>query len=123
MSRRGERGQATVEFAILLPSVMIVVLVLLQILLVARDATSLTSATRAAARAALVGDDLDSVRDAARNESRLDPARLTITVSGGSASGDLATVRATYRAPTNVPLVGSFVDDVVLTERFVVRIE
>lgn len=114
-----DRGQATVEFALLLPLVVVVVLVVLQILSVARDAVALTAAARAGARAAMVEADVGAIRAAAAGETRLAPGRLTLAVRG-AAPGGLVVVTATYRAPTDVPLVGAFVGDVTLTERFTV---
>ncbi len=57
---------------------------------------------------------------AARRETRLDPARLSVAVSGDTSPGGLVTVMTTYRSPTELPLVGRFTPDVVLREKFVV---
>ncbi|HPB44227.1 MAG: pilus assembly protein [Microthrixaceae bacterium] len=119
-ARRGQRGQATVEMALVLPVLILGILIVLQILLVARDAASLTAATRAAARAAMVDDD---PVEAALHERHLDRSRLRVEVSGTAAAGELITVSATYRSPTGLAVVGRFVGDVTLTERFTVRKE
>ncbi|NLA34570.1 MAG: hypothetical protein GX868_02655 [Actinobacteria bacterium] len=111
------------ELALILPVVVIVVLAVFQVLVVARDAASLTAATRSAARAAIVGAEGDELRSAALRERRLVPTRLVVTRSGGSVSGELTSVSATYRAPTNVPIVGRLVGDITLQERFVVQVE
>jgi len=120
MSRPGVGGQATVEVALALPLVAVVLLVVLQIALVERDAVALTAAARAAARRVMVDPGVAGARDAAVRETRLDARRLSVTVSGDTAVGGYATVVVRYRSPTDVPLVGSFVGDVELGERFVV---
>lgn len=121
--RRREAGQATVELALVLPLIVIVVLAVAQVLVVARDAAALTAATRAAARAAIVGAEGGELRTAALHERRLVPSRLSVSRGGGTAPGDLVTVSASYRSSTEVPIVGRFVGDVTLEERFVVQRE
>lgn len=51
LTRRGERGQATVEFAILLPLVLVVLIALVQVALLAYVQLDVTHAAREAARA------------------------------------------------------------------------
>jgi Flp pilus assembly protein TadG len=116
----GVRGQATVELAIALPLVAVVLLVVLQLALVTRDAVALTGAARAASRRAVVDADPASARASAVRESRLDPSRMAVSLSGDAAPGGYVTVVVRYRAPTDVPLVGAFVGDVALTEHLVV---
>ena len=61
MSGRGgragaDRGQSTVEFALVLPLVVMVLLLVVQVGLVVRDQVLVVHAAREAARAAAVGD-------------------------------------------------------------------
>jgi TadE-like protein len=119
----GDTGQSTVELAMIMPVVAILLLVVLQILSVSRDAVALTTATRAAARQAMVDPAAAPVRRAAASETRLVAGRLSVTIGGDTAPGGLVTVTVRYRAPTDVSVVGRFVGDVVLTERFVAMVE
>ncbi|MEI2652115.1 MAG: hypothetical protein V9G12_08160 [Microthrixaceae bacterium] len=43
-----------------------------------------------------------------------------MSIGGSTEPGGYATVTVRYSSPTDVPLVGAFVDDVALSERFVV---
>jgi Flp pilus assembly protein TadG len=56
---RGERGQATVELALLLPVIATLVLLVVQSAMVARDQLLVTHAAREAARAAAVDPGVD----------------------------------------------------------------
>lgn len=117
---RDQRGQATVELALVLPFVLTIVLALVQVGLVARDAVRVTHAARSGARAAAVGFDDESVRRAAVDGSGLAPARLSVVV--WRADG-WVTVEVTYRCPTDVPLVGTVAPAVVLRDQLTMRLE
>lgn len=117
-----ERGQATVELALVLVVATVTILAVAQVLAVARDANALVAATRAAAREAMLGTDATGLRSVALGEHRLDPDRLAVGVSPAP-PGDYATVVLTYRVPTDVPIVGRFIGDVTLREEMVVLVE
>ena len=123
MGRRSDRGQATVELALVLPVLVAVILISLQVVAVMRDSMALGGAGRAAARRAIVEPDLERVRSAAVAETRLDPSRLVVEVDGEDAPGGFATVTLTYRSPSEMALVGRLIGDITLTETFVVRRE
>ena len=75
-SDRGSVGSATVEFALVLPLVLVVVLALVQVGLLVRDRLLVEAAARAGARAAAVQDDPDAIASAALAAAPgLDPAR------------------------------------------------
>lgn len=120
MSDGSERAQATVEMALVMPLVVLMLLVALQVVAVMRDAVALTSAARAGARRAMVDPAPGSVRSAVTGETALVARRLGVSVAGGNTAGDEVTVTVTYRSPTDVPIVGAFVGDVDLEERFIV---
>lgn len=105
--RERQRGQATVELALLLPVVVGLVLVALQVGLVMRDQLLVVHAARDAARAAALA------RGAAPPPAPagLDDARLTITTA---VEGELVRARASYRSPVVVPLLDGLIGDVTL---------
>src|SRR5213593_4457747 len=93
LTGRLERGSATVEFALVLPLVLVVVLGLVQVGLVVRDRLLVEAAARAAARAAAVQDDLAAIDAAAfQAAAGLDPARGRVDVARSGSRGDPVTV-------------------------------
>ena len=104
-ARRTEQGQATVEFALVVPIIVLVVLLLIQTVLFGIDAVWVVGAAREAVRAAAVGrDDAGVAEAAARGGGGLDPSRLVITtVPDPPQSGKLVTVTVTYRSRLAVP--------------------
>ena len=117
---RGSRGQATVEFAFLLPLVVLAALAVIQVGLVVRDQMGVVHAAREAARAASV--DRDPVRAGARRKSHAAACRRggrrAPTASGGEIS---VTVR--YHSVTNLPLVGVLFPDPDLRASSTMRVE
>ena len=118
--RRDQRGQATVELALLLPFVCALVLLVVQVALVARDQLLLATATREAARVAAVDGDPAAARAAGQRATDLDPRRLFLTVEGPDDHGLLA-VHARYRVPVVVPLLAWLRPEVDLAADLVVR--
>jgi len=124
--RRGptrEGGQATVELALLLPVVLLLLLAVLQLGLLARDVVLVTHASREAARAAATDPRPAAAREAARASGGLDPRRLDVEVTGRAEPGSRVRVEVTYRAPTSVPLVGSLLADRRLRSAATMRVE
>ena len=101
-----ERGSAAVEFALVLPLLLIVTLGLVQVGLLARDQLLVVQASRAGAREAAINPDSSAARNAAvRSAGGLDGSRMVVTVSVGSALGEPVTVAVSYEAPVSVPLL------------------
>jgi Flp pilus assembly protein TadG len=115
VTRRGDRGQSTVELALLLPLVAILILLVLQFGLVIRDQLMVVHAAREAARAAAVtdGDPTAAARSGAERSGSLDPARLDLTTTPTDRDERISVV-VRYRSSTDVPLVGSLLPDVDL---------
>src|SRR4051794_19950096 len=86
--RRGrDRGQSTVELALVLPAVLVLALALVQIGLVVRDQVRVTHAAREAARAAAVTPDPDGARRAAEQSGGLVADRLDVITTGRGGRG------------------------------------
>jgi Flp pilus assembly protein TadG len=101
-----DHGSATVEFALVLPLVFVVVLGLVQVGLVVRDRLLVEAAARAGARAAAIQDDPDAISQAAMAAAPgLDPARAQVSVARAGSRGDPVTVHIAYDDPFRVPLV------------------
>jgi Flp pilus assembly protein TadG len=116
---RSERGQATVEFALVLPVLVLLLMLVFQVALVARDQVLTVQAARAAAREAAVGADTARVNGAAR--ATLRGAEVSVTSRG--AIGEPVVVQVRYRSHTDLPLIGPLVPDPQLTVRAVMRRE
>lgn len=117
VGRTGDRGQATVEFALVLPVAALLVLGIVQVVAVARDQLTVEYAAREAARAAAVAaDPAAAAEEAAAAAVRLAPLDVSVEMStGGPVRVDrvervIATVR--YRSSTDVPLIGRLVGPV-----------
>jgi len=120
-----DRGQASVELALLLPVVLLLLLAVLQVALLARDVVLVTHAAREAARAAATDPRPSVARAAALAASGLEPSRLTVTttVRGRDPSTRRVRVEVAYRAPTAVPLVGAIVADRTIRTTATMRVE
>src|SRR5437867_1181977 len=106
LTGRLERGSATVEFALVLPLVLVVVLGLVQVGLVVRDRLLVEAAARAGARAAAVQDDPAAIEGAAMVAAPgLDAARADVAVARSGSRGDPVTVHVVYDDPLRVPFV------------------
>ncbi|MEL7209867.1 MAG: TadE/TadG family type IV pilus assembly protein [Actinomycetota bacterium] len=116
----GDHGQATVELALVTPLLVLLLLTIVQVGVVTRDQVLVVHAARAGARAAAVEPESRVAVEAAHGAGQLDPARMSVDLV--ATAGEVrVTVR--YRAPTNVPLVGSMVGEVELQASAVFRRE
>ena len=120
---REDGGQASVELALVLPLVMMVLLAVVQVGLLVRDQILVVHAAREAAREAAVDPSPDAPKRAAVASSTLAESRLTVTSSGRGAAGSRVRVDVAYRAPTAVPLLGAAVGDLTLRASATMRVE
>ncbi len=114
MRHRIERGQATVELALVLPVVAVVAMALLDLGLVLRDNVLCVHAAREAARALAVGEDPVS---AARRRSGLGSA---LSVSADASTGT-ATVELDLAA--RLPVLGRLLRGAKLRQSATMRME
>ncbi len=121
--RERDRGQAAVELALLLPVVVLLLLAVLQVGLVARDVVLVTHASREAARAAAADAAPGAALTAARRSSGLEEDRLDVRVSGRGDAGSRVRVVVTYRAPTDVPIIGALLGDRTIRSSATMRVE
>lgn len=117
----GEPGQATVELALLLPVVAVIALFVVQLALVVRAQILTVQVAREAARAAAVDPRPDAARRAA-GAPGLDPSALRVEVQR-QAGKRLVHVVITYRARTDVSLVGAALPDITVRAEATMRTE
>lgn len=120
---RDDRGQSTVELALVLPVVLVLAFALVQIGLVVRDQVLVVHAAREGARAAAVSPDPMSPRHAADRNSGLAGDRLQVTSTGRAGPGSRVQVSVVYRSVTDLPLVGPLLPDLTLTAEATMRVE
>lgn len=118
-----ERGQSTVELALVLPVIVVLLLAILQVGLVARDVVLVTHAAREAARAAAVEAEPGAARRAAASSSGIDPERLRVSVETPPGPPRRTRVVLRYRSATSVPLVGALLGDLTLRGAATMRVE
>lgn len=123
---RGERGQSLVEFTIILPILLLLLLGILQFGVVFNNYITLTDAVRAGARQAAVGRSVADPVGSAVSRVRasavgLDQAQLGVTVTSAWTQGADVTVTATY--PYSISLIGLVVRNGTLTSKSTERVE
>jgi len=106
----GAAGQATVEFALVLPLVVALALAIVQVAVIVRDQILTVHAAREAARVASVDADPGHARAAATRVL----AGVDVDIGPRPAVGQPINISVRFRAPTDVPLLGALVPDLVL---------
>ena len=133
--RSGERGQAMVEFAIVVPILLVLVFGIIQFGIVFNHSLTLTDAVRAGARQGAVSRTLPGGAGAAfaATEARVrsaaqgslsdagDPTALVVTVTSTFAQGSDVTVKASY--PYTISLLGLPVKQGRFTSETTERVE
>jgi hypothetical protein len=119
----GERGQTTVELALCLPLVALLLAAVVEIAMVAADQARLMHAAREAARVAVVDDDAVEIRAAAEGGG-LDGIELAVTPRRDlRRQGDPLTVHLRYKPPARTPIVGVLMHRITLRAEATMRIE
>jgi len=116
---RGEHGQSTVEFAFLLPLIVLAALAVIQVGLVVRDQMGVVHAAREAARAASVDRDPGAASLAAHRSL----PGASVDVGARPKLGGEITVTVEYHSVTNLPLVGALFPDPDLRASATMRVE
>ena len=115
-----EEGQSTVEFALVLPLVLILILGLLQIGVLVRDQIMVLGAAREGVREAIVTPDHGAISAAASNAAP--GLKLSVQVNRGSERGEPARVNVSA-PPVQLPLIGEIVSGMTLKASATMRIE
>lgn len=120
---RDERGQSTVELALCLPIVVIILAIVVQIGVIAIDRVKVWHAAREAARVAAVDPDTEAIRRAAESAG-LEPLELVIEPEDlYRRQGEPVTVEVSYSPSTRVPVLGSLFRGLELDAKASMRIE
>ena len=126
MERAGkgaERGQSTVELALLLPVLALLLAALVEIGLLVGDQGRLWHAAREAVRIAVVDPDISDIEEAAERGG-LRPIEVTVEPEPHlRRQGDPLTVTLVHRPARRIPLVDRLLERTELTARATMRIE
>jgi Flp pilus assembly protein TadG len=122
---RGERASAAVEFALVLPLILIMGLALLQVGLLVKDQLIVSGSARAGGREAAVTIDDDRVRQVALDAAvGLQAANVEIVIERQGGAGAPVGVTIRYHDAVAISLVDwLFPDDITLSSRAVFRQE
>lgn len=115
--RRGDAGQAAVEFALALPIVVVFTLGLLMVGLAVRNELAVELAAREAARAASVSADPGAAQAAADRAVTL-PVEVSVVDDGTT-----VTVTATYTDPGGIAVLGALIGPTTHTATVTMSIE
>jgi len=118
-----DRGQATVEVALLVPLMAVLVLVVVQVGVLVHDQLLVMAAAREAVRAGAVSGAEADTRAAAGSTGGLDPGRLEVAVSRGPGEGGTVRVVLRYVSRTDVPVAGALLPDVTVSATASMRSE
>lgn len=104
-----DSGQATVEFALVLPLVMLIFAAGIHLVAYSRNQILVVNSARAAARVAMTTGSADAIDKAGREASPgLVPDRLSFEIEGERRQGGLVRVRARYRYEVRIPIFEEF---------------
>lgn len=117
-----DHGQASVELALCLPVIAVLLLLVVQAGLIVADQVAVVQAAREAARRASVDPDPDAARRSALG-GRLVPGRTTVTIERVAGDPELVRARVRHRAATDVPIIGPLLPDVDLDASAVMAVE
>lgn len=100
-----DSGQATVEFALVLPLAMLLLATGVVLVAHSRNQVLVLNSARAAARVAMTNSSMDAITRVGREASpELQPDRLSFEVEGERIPGKLVRVRAKYSSNIRFPL-------------------
>lgn len=124
---RSEKGQSTVELALILPVLMMLLMGMLDFGVTLHAYLALEHSGREAARAASIGKSDAEVIEVARNAFSLEDHKMTVHLSPSQANrkrGVYATVTLSYPIDFLTPMIGRFFPSpFVISNHTVMRVE
>lgn len=115
---KDQKGQALVEFAIVLPILLLLVMGILQFGMMLNSYLTIENAAREGARTGIIGSSDSEIQNLIISTSpNLDPAKLKVTITPSGAvrkPGDTLTVKVTYNYELIVPIISNLFNDVVV---------
>lgn len=123
-----KKGQSAVEFALLLPILLLLILGVFELSRVLNAGLVINHASREAARyAALGGSDLEVLTVVTDQSNNLDTSNMTVTITPAQTSrdsGENVTIKIDYKIEFITPFIGSILgDDFVISGDTTMRVE
>ena len=118
LTRNGERGAAAIEFALVLPILIMLVFGIIEFSRGYNAKTELTGAVREGARALALGKSTGEAQTATIDAAPgldLDAGDISTTPCPAGGADGSAEVTATYAVPYNIPLVSEGTFDISVT--------
>lgn len=115
---KNHKGQALVEFAIILPVILLLVMGIFQFGMMLNSYLTIENASREGARAGIVGSSDAEIQELIIAISPiLDPLNVTVDITPNETdrgSGDTLTVKVTYNYKLTVPIISSLFNNVIV---------
>jgi Flp pilus assembly protein TadG len=118
-----DRGQATLELALCLPVVALVLAAAVEVGAVASDQARLWHSAREAARIAAVDPDLRDIAAAARHSGLENVSIVVRPAAPYRIQGDPVTVELSYGPQASILLLAPVIDHMTLSARATMRVE
>jgi len=127
-SLRNENGQSLVEFAIMLPVLLLLLMGILEFGLILNSYLTINNSAREAARLGIVAGSNIEIKDLIINTSpNLDSKSLVVNITpleGSRKSGETLTVEVVYNYKVTIPIISNILGNVmVLKAQTSMRIE
>lgn len=127
-SIHNQKGQSLVEFAIIVPILLLIVMGIFQFGMMLNAYLTIENVSREGARIGIIGSSDAEINSAIiASSSNLDPLKLTVSITPDEASrksGDTLTVKVTYNYELTIPIISNlFNSEAVLNGQTSMRIE
>ena len=123
---KNQKGQALVEFALILPILLLLVMGILQFGMMLNSYLTIENASREGARVGIIGStNAEIINAIIATSPSLDPNKLTVTITPTNrVAGDTLTVAINYNYELIVPIISSLLNnEVTLNSQTSMRVE
>ena len=123
---KSEKGQSLVEFALILPLLVLLLLAIIDFGRVFHVYLTMDHAGREAARAASIGKDNAAIKTVAVTDAStigLTDSQVAINPEGSRPTGTDVKITITYPVSFLTPMIGNIIGPLTLTDTTVMRVE
>jgi len=124
---KNQKGQALVEFTIILPILLLLVMGIFQFGMMINSYLTIQNAVREGARVAIVGStDTEIIQQMKQTSPALNSNQLSINITPSQQmrrSGEALTIKASYQYQMTVPIISNLFGQVTLNAQTSMRME